>query len=231
MRTHLWLIRRYALALGALALAFGLAYTANGEWIVGLPLVLVGFVAFVFPVIAVIRQLRRAGFDGDRLGWQRSAAADDPANRRRLNALGTWLVTLAAAPAVGAVALLAVVYPAAHSLDVAATVGVAALLIVLALAPAALAYQLLRAGMLVRRGYADALRGASRLVVIVIAAGAVTTAMAASDREHRLSDEFLLAAVPVVVIGGCTLAAIALVNRGVDAFRAAQTTHTTGMRS
>ena len=94
MRVILWVLRRYAVALGVLALAGGLGLLVEGDVLVGTLLVAAGIPLFVVPLVAMVRQLRSAGFDGAKLGWSRSPAAADPATMRRLAGLGGLLLAV-----------------------------------------------------------------------------------------------------------------------------------------
>jgi hypothetical protein len=215
MQVILWVLRRYAVALGVLALAGGLGLLVEGDVLVGALLVVVGIPLFVVPLIAMVRQLRSAGFDGAKLGWSRSPAADDPATMRRLAGLGGLLLAVAVVPFLGALAVLSVIVFAARDLSPGGTITVAVVVAVLAGAPALLGFQLVRAGVLLRRGYRSATRGASRLMLVITVLAAVVAALALSDRGHRLSDEFLAVSVPILVVGLSTIGAIRYVDSAV----------------
>lgn len=217
MQVILWVLRRYAVALGVLALAAGLGLLVEGNWALGGLLVLVGVPLFVVPLVLLVRQLSGAGFDGAKLGWERSPAADDPAAMRRLTALGGLLMAVSVVPFLGALAVLSVIVFAARDLSLGATLTVAVVVAVLAGAPALLGFQLLRAGALLRRGYRDATRGASTLMLVFTVLAGVITVMALSDRGHRYSDEFLAVSVPILVVGLLTIGAIRYVDRAVAA--------------
>jgi hypothetical protein len=212
-----WLLRRYAMAFGVLALACGIGLTVEGEALVGVPLILISIPLVVVPFALMLWPLFSSGFDGAVLGWQRSPAADEAATARRLSALGALLVGVSVIPFLAALALLSVVGFAARDLSVAATLTLAVVMAFLAAVPGLLGYQLVRAGALLRRGYRDATRGAVRLLTILTVLAGILAAMAASDRQHRNSDEFLAVSVPILVVGLLTIGAVAYVDNAVTA--------------
>lgn len=212
-----WLLRRYAMALGVLALACGLGLTVEGDPLVGVPLILVSIPLVVVPFALMVRQLFSAGFDGGVLGWRRSPAAEEPATMRRLSALGGLLVGVSVVPFLAALALLSVIGFASRDLTVGGTLTVAVVVAFLAAAPGLLGYQLVRAGALVRCGYRDATSGARRLMTILTVLAGILTVLAAGDRQHRFSDEFLAVSVPILLVGLLTIGAVTYVDNAIEA--------------
>jgi hypothetical protein len=207
-------------ALGLVALAAGLGFLVEGFVIRGIALVTVSVPLFVLPAIGFLRHLRRAGVDGAALGLTRSPAADDPAVRRRLKALGTWLVVLSAGPFLGAAAILSAIWFAAAEMSTGGVVTLAVLLGFVAGVPLLLGFQLVRAGILLGRGYREVSGGASRLLWLVVVVAGLALAGALSDRQHPSSTAFLMVSVPILAVSLLTILTLRVVAAAVTAAEA-----------
>jgi hypothetical protein len=183
----------------------------------GAALVAIGVPLVVLPAARFVRDVVRSGADGAALGLERSPAASHPGVRRRPLAVGAWLIVLSVVPFAGAAAILAALWFAARDLDAAGTIVVAVLLVVLAGVPGLLGVQLVRAGLLLRRGYRGIVRGTPRLLWVIAVIASVAVAGALAEPEHRLSTEVLVVSVPVAVVALVTVVALRVADDSVAA--------------
>jgi hypothetical protein len=91
------------------------------------------------------------------------------------------------------------------------------LLVVLAGVPGLLGVQLVRAGLLLRRGYRGIVRGTTRLLWVIAVIASVAVAGALAEPEHRLSTEVLVVSVPVAVVALVTVVALRVADDSVAA--------------